>query len=204
MGIYNFDPHQQFSSIDKLPDHRDDGDRLNSPLSLFNHDSMDLAWAERQAEELINLSGAWLTIFKMNRKTGNRDEVWDEDADPTFRNGKKIKGWFAPKPAEAMLKQFGVDIENDATIFFSRANVLQQFGKEMIAEGDIIIVPHNTLHPAQSTDSRDGPMNRIDTYKVMKATDTGNFKYRWLYWSCSCQNILGDPSMQVDHRTEPS
>jgi hypothetical protein len=204
MSQEEIDIRQQFSNIDQQPDWRSDAERLNSPLSLYNHQSRDLAMMERNAEELINLTGAWLTIFRRTRNTGHKDEVWDEDADPTYSNGVKMKGKFAPEPAEAVLTKWGVDIPNNTIIHFSRAAVIKEFGKRMIAEGDIIIVPHNTMSVLQSTDLRDGPANRIDTYRVVKASDTQNFKYRWLYWSCLVQNITGDASIQVDFRQEHS
>ena len=202
--IYDFDAHQQFSSIDKLPDNRSDQEKLDSLLSVYNHGSPDIAYAERLMEEVSNLSGGWITVFKRNRNPGNKDEVWDEDADPTYRKGIKVKGFFAPAPAEITLTKFGVDIENNVTIHFSRAITLHEFGKEMITEGDVLIVPHNTLTAAQSTDLRDGPMNRVDTYRVLKSADTANFKYRWLFWSVTCQNVTGDTSIQVDFRKEIS
>jgi hypothetical protein len=202
--IYNFDPHQQFSNIDKLPDHRSDSEQLNSLLSLFNHDNPDIAYAERTAYELINVSGAWITVYKRARDVGNKDEVFEEDANPKYVNGVRLKGFFVPEPAKTVLLKFGADVENETIVEFSRANVLKLFGRKMISEGDILIVPHNTLAVVQSTDSRDGPLNRIDTYRVLGAYDTGDFKYRWLYWSVKVQNITGDPSIQVDFRSEAS
>lgn len=202
--IYNFDPHQDFVSIDNLPDHRSEEERLNSLLSVYNHQNPDIAYGERLAEEMINLSGAWITVFRRTKKDGHKDEIWEENADPTYRNGIKLKGRFAPQPAEVTLNKFGVDLENKTTIQFSRASVFKTFGKDMIAEGDILIVPHNTLTVVQSTDLRDGPLNRVDTYRVLKANDIGNFKYRWLYWACTVENVTGDKSIQVDFRQEQS
>lgn len=204
MPLYNFDPHQQYSSIDKIPDTRTDEERLNPLLALYNPDSMDMAYAERSADELINLSGAWITVYKRNRKTGHRDEVWDEDADPTYKLGVKMKGLFAPAPAEILLTKFGVDIQNQTTVHFARTAVLKQFGLEMIAEGDVLVIPHNTLTVTQNTDARSGPLNRMDTFRVIKSSDTNNFRYRWLYWSCLVENLTGDVSIQVDHRNEQS
>lgn len=203
-AILNFDPHQQYSSIDKLPDFRSDSERENSPLSVYNHDNPDIAWAERQAEEIINLSGAWITIYKRARNIGNKDEIWDEDADPKYKAGIPIKGKFIPEPAEISLTRFGADLVNQTTIHFARTGVISKFGKEMIAEGDILIIPHNTMAVVQSTDLRDGVHNRVDTYVVKRSSDVGNFKYRWLYWACLVQNITGDPSIQVSFKTNPS
>jgi hypothetical protein len=196
MPIYSFDKHQEFNNIDKIPDFRSDEEKLNSPLSLYNHQSNDIAYAERTAEELINLSGAWITVFK-RRRASNRDDVWEEDPDPTYKNGIKIKGMFAPEPAEITLSRFGVDVENNVTIHFSRSNVMKLFNKAMIAEGDVLLVPHNTMTVVQNIDLRDGPGNRVEKFRVLKSSDTGNFKYRWLYWTVVAQNITGDETIDV-------
>ena len=67
----------------------------------------------------------------------------------------------------------------------------------MISEGDILLIPHNTMAVTQNTDLRDGPGNLIERFRVINGFDTGNFKYRWLYWSCLCENITGDPTIDV-------
>jgi hypothetical protein len=202
MSLYNFDTHQQFVTIDNVPDPRTDAEKLNSMLSVYNHDNNDIALMERQVEELINISGAFVTIFKRNRNQANRDEIFDEDADPTYTRGVKLKGMFIPQPAEAQLTRWGVDIQNQTTIHFSRANVFKTFGKFMITEGDIAIIPHNTLTVAQVTDLREGIGNRLDRYRVIKSSDTVNFKYRWMYWSCILENLTGDTSIDVDFSKE--
>jgi hypothetical protein len=200
MPIYDFDFNQQFSTIDKLPDHRNDSEKLNSSLSVYNHDNPDIAYAERLSEEIINVSGAWVMIFKRRRNEG--DEVWDEDADPTYKRGKRMKGYFVPEPAEISVTRWGVDVENQTTIVFSRAVILREFGNLMVGEGDLIVVPHNSLIGTQFTDMRSGTNNRMDTYRVIKSGDTINFKYRWIYWSCLCQNIIDDKTIDVDFRKE--
>lgn len=201
MPLYNFDSHQEFISIDKIPDNRSDDQKLNSMLSLYNHQKPDLALAERWAEEMINQAGAWLSVYNRTRD-GQRDEVWDENADPTFSKAIKLKGMFAPQPVEAQMTKWGVDTQNQLTIHFSRANVFKLFGNRMIAEGDTIIVPHNTLSVVQNNDLREGVGNRMDRYRVIKANDTGNFHYRWLFWSCLSENLTGDKTIDVQHSKE--
>lgn len=203
MSIHDFDFQQKFTNIDKLPDHRSDAEKFNSKISVYNHDSEDLAYAERLAEEIINISGAVITVFKRRRNEAGGDEVWEEDADPTYKHGVRIKGRFAPEPAEISLTRWGVDVPNQTTISFARAVILKQFGKEMIAEGDVLVVPHNTLIGTQFTDIRDGASNRMDQYRVLKSGDAGNFKYRWIYWNVLAEALSGDDTIQVDFRKEP-
>lgn len=202
MGVYDFNFQQKFMTIDMLPDHRDENDRLNSLLSVYNHDNPDIAYAERLSEEIINISGAWVTIYKRNRNQANKDEIWEEDADPTYKGGIKIKGRFVPTPAEISLTRWGVDVPNQTTVTFSRAIVYKEFKHFMIVEGDLLVVPHNTLIGTQFPDLRDGVNNRMDTFRVIKSSDTGNFKYRWLYWSCLVENITGDKSIDIEFRKE--
>jgi hypothetical protein len=199
MGIHNFNTGQEFVSIDKIPDHRSDDEKLFSPLAVYNHDSPDIAYAERLAEELVNLSGAWVTIFPRTQNHGIVDEVWDEDRDPTYKSGIKFKGQFAPAAPDIELLKWGVDIANKCTISFSRAAIFKQFGKRMLTVGDIIELPHNTLSPLQTSTPYESS-DMLNRYRILNAADDGNFKYRWLYWKCICENITGDSTIDVEHR----
>jgi len=200
--IYDFDDKQKFSTIDKLPDFRSDSEQLNSLLSIYNHDSPDITYAERLAYEWINIAGAWITVFKRTQNKGNKDELWEEDADPTYYKGVKIKGYFVPQPAENSITRWGVDTQNQITMHFSRTSIFKTFGDKMIADGDVIVVPHNTMTVTQNNDLRSGIGNRMDRYRVIKAWDTGNMRYRWLYWSCILENLLGDKSINVEFPAE--
>ena len=200
--IYNFDDKQKFSTIDNLPDFRSDSEQQNSLVSIYNHDNPDIAYAERLAYEWINISGAWVMVFKRTQNRGNKDELWEEDADPTYYKGIKIKGYLLLQPAENTLTRWGVDTQNQVTIHFSRASILHTFGAKMIADGDVIIVPHNTLTVTQNNDLRTGVGNRMDRYRVIKACDTGNSRFRWLYWTVQAENLLGDKSVAVEFPLE--
>lgn len=195
--LYNFDRHQDYTSIESVPDFRSDADRTLSPLSIYNQQKPDIGYAERMAQEIVNISGAPVIIFKRTRNIAKRDDIYDEDADPTYERGIVMKGYFSPQPAESQLTKWGVDTPNTMTINFSRSDVLGQFGERMIADGDIIIAPHNTLIVTTNTDLYQGIGNRMDRFRVIKANDTGNFHYRWLYWSCILENLTGDKSIDV-------
>jgi hypothetical protein len=199
MAIHNFDKQQKFTSIDELPDHRDEGERLFSPFAVYNHDSPDIAHAERTAEELINISGAWVTIFARSDNRGVQNETWDTDPDPVYKNGVQLKGFFAPEEVKMQLTKWGLDTENKTIIMFSRAVILKEFGKRMVRAGDVIDLPHNTLSPAQQADIG-GLRNRIDKFRVLDSSDSGNFKYRWLYWVCQLEALTGGKTVQVEHK----
>ena len=197
MPIYNFDNKQSYVTIDKVPDFRSDEEKLNSLLSIYNHGNPDIAYAERLAEEIINISGAWVTVYPRAINSGNRDDIWDEDADPKFHRGVKLKGYFAPKPVAAQMTKWGIDAPNQTSVWFSRANIYKLFGNRMVTEGDIIILPHNTMSVIQD-DNRDGLGTKMDRFRVISASDQGNFKFRWIYWVCACENITGDPTVDVE------
>lgn len=198
MGIHNFSTKQEYISIDKLPDHRSDDERFFSPLATYNHDSADIAYAERLAEEIVNLSGAWVTVF-LRTDNASADEVWEEDPDPTYRSGVLMKGFFAPEPANLELTKWGIDSPNKSTIIFSRAALYKSFGDRLIRPGDIIEAPHNTMTQA-ATPTPYESSDKFDRYRVLNGVDSGNFKYRWLYWNCVTELITGDATIDVEHR----
>ena len=200
MGIHNFQSTgQEFISIDKIPDHRSEDEKTNSPLAIYNHDSPDIAYAERLAEELINLSGAWVTLFLRTDNLGSADEIWDEDPDPTYKNGMKLKGYFVPEPPNVELTKWGVDVPNKTAVIFSRAILFKALERRMVRPGDIIEVPHNTLSPIQNSTPHES-RNTMKRYRVLNAADSGNFRYRWLYYKCSVELLTGDVTIDVEHR----
>lgn len=197
--IYDFSDKQQFISIDKVPDFRSDQEKLLSPLSVYDHDNVDIAYAERLAEELVNICGAWITYFARTNNAGGVDEVWDEDADPTYKSGLKMKAFFAPKPIEIELTKWGVDAPNKTVVIFSRAVLIQTLGEKRLPRpGDVIEVPHNTLVPIVAPDGMSGI--RMDKYRIINVQDTGMFKYRWLYYSATVESLTGDQTIQIEHR----
>ena len=198
MGLHNFDTKQEFISIDALPDFRTEEQKQFTPLSVYNHDNPDLAFAERKAEEIINISGAWIVIFPRTNNSG-ADEVWEEDPDPTYKSGVKLKGYFVPQPVVIELTRCGIDSQNKTSVVFSRAILFKEFGKRMLRPGDVFEVPHNTLTPLQEAEPG-GKSNRMDKYRIINASDIGNFLYRWLYYKCDVEALTGDITIQLEHR----
>ena len=199
MSLYNFSTNQEFTSIDQFADFRTENEKQFTPLSVFNHDNPALAFAEKKAEEIINISGAWLTIFPRTNNSGTADEVWEEDGDPTYKSGVKLKGYFVPQPVNIELTRWGIDSQNKTSVIFARAIVFGRFGERMLRPGDVFEIPHNTLTPLQVAEPG-GKSNRMDKFRVLNASDIGNFLYRWLYWKCDVEALTGDITIQVDHR----
>jgi hypothetical protein len=186
---FNFSVDERILSIDDVPDNRSDVEKQFSPLSVFNHLKPDLGYAERLAEEAINISGAWLMIFA---RTDNEDfnKTYEEDPNPTYKNGVRLKGYFKPEPLQLQLTKWGVDAPNTTTVVFARSAILDAFGqKRMIRPGDMLEIPHNSTGLVRSR-----------RFRVVDAQDTGNFQYRWLYFSALVENIPDDKALAIDHR----
>jgi hypothetical protein len=189
VAIHNFDGTNKdvYSSMDKIPDYRSDADRLQSPLSA-HQDKIDIALAERQSEEAINVSGGWTIIYKRVRH-GGYDEVWEEEADPMYESGKKFKGLFKPQPITSDLTKWGIDNPSKVVIIYSRAVIFKNFGDRLIKIGDIIQTPQNSLIYKD--------MRRL---RVTNVAETGMYMYRWLYLTVSAEFITGDISLNIKHK----
>lgn len=186
---FNFSIDERYVSIEDVPDNRTDIERMFTPLSVYNHMKPDIGYAERMAEELIHISGAWLMVFV---RTDNADvnKTWDEDPNPSYKNGIRLKGYFKPEPVGLELTKFGVDSPNQTTVTFARTEILSLFGqKRMVRAGDILEVPHNSIGQI-----------RVRRFRIVDSQDVGNFHYRWLYFQCLIENITGDKALNIDHK----
>jgi hypothetical protein len=195
MPIYNFNPRNvQVSSAGAVPDMRSDIEKEFSQLSLFNHDKPDLGYAETMAEELINLSGAWVTVFKKIPKGDNEDkEVWDEDADPLYTSGSDIKAYIKVDTVSYEYTRWGIDNPLKLKIIFSRAAILRKFADKLIVLGDVIRVPYGAAFSMLAQEPRQF------FFRVLNAYDSGNFMYRWLYYTAMTELLTGDKAIKIRH-----
>ncbi len=179
---------KRVSDVDDIPDFmsvaadfRSDSEQFNSPLSLFANEAPDLKMARKLVDESININGAVVNIYL---RTDNADynDVWDEDADPTYWNPFKIKGFFKPSALDLELKKSGVDIENKMEISFSHRQIYIACRERMLRVGDVVKVPFN------------GAQKDIAPkfYRVVNASPSGNFRYNWLYITCKLESLTGD------------
>lgn len=192
MSLHNFDFYsEKFSTIDQVPDNRSEAQKRNSLLSQYNHGNPDVAYGERLSEEVINLSGAWVSL---HMRLPNNDELgeaplWEDDADPMYDNPKDFKAWFKPDPLEMSLTKWGVDFEVKSTFVFSRAVLLKEIGERLIVPGDVIEAPYNV---PSFPDNPQGPKY----FRVLNAAHIGNFRYRWLYIECDTELLTGDEALR--------
>lgn len=189
MAIHNFsvdtgDPsHGKYYSIHES--FRSDIEQRHSPLAIHDEESPDIKMARRMAEEMINVSGAEVKVHTRTDNADN-DNVWDEDADPTYWPAVNMKAFFKPEPLHQELLEFGVDHENSTEIVFSHYQVITKFGKRMLRTGDVIQIPYNDAYFQNKN------------YRVLNATPTGNFRYVWLYLTCHVQILTADITVRTE------
>lgn len=190
MAIYSFDTNSgQFSTANSVPDFRSPAEQANSPLSLYNNP--DTGYAARMAAELINIAGAMVTLYlKEPKKDAKEIEVWDEDADPIYRNGISLKAFFKPEPTQQELTRWGFDQRLRITAVFSRSSLLSNplIGKRMLLPGDVVDAPYNL-----PSNFDYGPFR----FRVINTKQTGFFEYQWLYVEAACELITGDQALRV-------
>jgi len=165
---------------------RGDVESRNPLIQVHDTESNDHKLAGSLANELINISGAELLVY-VRTDNNNFDEVWEEDADPTYYSAVRIKGFFVPQPKEVTLTPWGVDTENQTTVTFSKSQVISEFGERCVRIGDVIEIPYNASGTV-----------RPDRYRVLNAYDSGNFRFEWYYWNCVVENLTNDITVDVD------
>ena len=190
MAIHDFNQQKElFVTIDKVPDFRSEVEKQLTPLSIYNHHKSDIALAERWSEEIINVSGAWISLHLKMPKPPDADEVWDEDADPVYDNPKDFKAWFKPEHTMFELTRWGLDVALPITVVFSRAVLMKEIGERLIQVGDVIEAPYNI---PSLPENPSGPKY----FRALNVKNTGNFMYRWLYIECHCELITGDRALR--------
>lgn len=166
---------------------------------IFDPDSPEIANMEKQAFEYIQYSGAPTHIYLRTNDLGQVDDVWEEDSNPIYDPAVPIKGQFVPDKMALALTKYGLDTKVQFEIHYSRAQLLSEFGNRLIRNGDVIGIPHNTLVQTQNTEFIDGQLGLANKFRVISATDTGNYNYRWLYWTCIVELLTGNFTVRPDN-----
>lgn len=174
---------EAFDSV--MESYRSDIEQRNTPLALHDPDSVEIRLARNLADEVINVSGAELKVF-VRTENGDFDAVWDEDPDPTYWNPMLIKGIFKPKPIEVELKKWGAEAINKTEVFFTHRQIYNLLGNRMLRTGDVIQVPFNATPIS--------PKN----YRILNATPSGQFRYVWLYLTCTIETLTADISVRPE------
>jgi len=118
------------------------------------------------------------------------DDVWDEDADPLYRQGINLKAWFKVDSLNLELTRYGIDSPLQVVCVFARAVLAKAVGLEQLVNlGDVIEMPYGAPKLR-------GPAR----FRVLNAYDSGNWQYRWLYYTAVCELVTGDKSLRVTHQ----
>lgn len=168
-----------FDSI--IESNRSDVEQRHTLVAIHDPESADVKLARLQAKEQINVSGAEVIIY-LRTDNNDHDSVWSEDPDPTYWNPIYIKGFFKPKPLEAELKQWGVEVINKTEIVFDHHEIFTLIGDRMLRPGDVVKLPYNAATASLN------PQN----FRILNATPSGNFRYMWLYLTCQLETLTAD------------
>jgi len=166
-------------------DFRSEVEQRYTQVAIYQPDSNDLKQARKQADEIINVSGAEVKVYART-ENNDYDPVWDSDPDPTYWNCVSLKAYFKPQPLEAELKKWGAEIINKTEIVFSHRHLYEEFGPRMLRTGDVIQIPYNAATTATA------PKN----YRVTNGSPTGNFRYNWLYFTCQVEVLTADVTVR--------
>lgn len=170
-----------------LATNRSDIEQRHTPVAIHDNQSADIRMARSQVREMIQVSGAEVTIY-LRTDNADFDNVWDEDADPTYWNPIKIKGYFKPQPLEAELKIWGAEIINKTEVIFDHHEINNLVGERMLRAGDVVQLPYNAATVATS------PRN----YRILNTTPSGNFRYTWLYLTCQMETLTADITVRPE------
>ena len=164
---------------------RSDMERTHPLIQIHDTNNADHGLAASISDEIINISGASVLVY-VRAESESYDDVYDEEPDPVYKRPKRLKAYFPPQPISAQLGPWGIDVENKATVVFSKEQVYREFGDRMVKIGDVIELPYN------------GSGIRLDRFRVLNAFDFGNFKFNWLYWNCQCENLTNDITVEPE------
>lgn len=191
---FDFDDElqQAYSSLQDAKDFRTDSEKATSKIAIYDHSNPEIANMEMEALNLIQDAGAPTLVFRRTDDTGQTDDTYNETSNPTYIQPDLIKGLYKPESMSLAKVKWGIDVNVKMKINYSRAFLLGLYGSRLIRTGDVIAIPHNTLIQTQSTEYLEGKVNRLDKFRVTQGSDTGNFNYRWLYWTVDIEPLSGD------------
>ncbi len=188
MAVYDFGTAVGMSDSDftaAISDYRSDSEQANPSLSVYNPDAPEIATARTLADEMINISGAPVRVY-LRTNNADYDYVWEEDPDPTYWNPISLKGFYKPAPLEAELKKWGVDSVNRGEIIFSHKQIFELCGERMLRTGDVVELNYNSATKATN------PKH----YRIINTTPSGNFRYVWLYITCTIETLAADVAVK--------
>lgn len=188
--IYKFSEDDRVANdvpLDQLrPDFRSETEQVFPLVQTHSQSAPDLALAARLARESIHVSGGLLDLYHRTDNSDN-DKVWDEDADPTYYQPIRMKAFYPPKPAEVAVQKTGPDSPIKVEVTFAYAELVEFFGKRLIRPGDVVRLPYHMLGYIEP-----------EYFEVINVSQTGNYRYNWLYLTCVVESQLHDISISPE------
>jgi len=176
-----------------ITSYQSDVEQESSALSIYNPSNPEILTARALADEMINISGAEVKVY-LRTDNADFDAVWDEDPDPTYWDMVVMKAYFKPDSIQSELKEWGIDTLNKTEVIFSHRQLYEKFGERMLRPGDVLKLPYNAVSKSLSP----------TTYRIVNATPSGNFKYTWLYFTCSVESITQDVTVKPTQDVQPN
>lgn len=189
MSLYDFGSREDQPGanyfLSQSADNRTESEKQESTLSIYNPDAPEIMSARTQADETINISGAFIKVYP-RAESANYDLVWEEDADPVYLNHHKIKAFFKPANLKIELEKWGIDTSAPTEVVFSHRQLYELLGERMLRAGDVLYLPFNaaSINPTH--------------YKITNGAPSGNFRYTWLYFTCQAVVLKADATIRVD------
>lgn len=153
-------------------------------FQVEDYDAADIATARATAAEMMEAQGASINVY-VRTNNADIDEVFEEDADPTYENPVPLKAFFTPQPLQQELTLWGVDRPNKVEIVLLRDSVIRHWPNRTLRPGDILEIPYNSV--VQSAPKY---------FQVDNAFDSGNYRFVWLYLSCQCTAMTGEVNLR--------
>jgi hypothetical protein len=108
-----------------------------SLLRMFDEDNPDIGLFNSIDQEIINLGGSKMTIYKYEREDTNIDDLYGEDTFKKTYTRRYAVGHYEPSLIEENLSEFGIELQNDQFFTFNKTYIEALLGRDLLP-GDII------------------------------------------------------------------
>lgn len=116
-----------------------DIDAGDSMLSFYDKTNPDINLFNLVDDEMIRISGSKLYYYKYMRTEASFDDVYMEERSKVINDQPiVVHAFYAPKPMEEDLGQFGITVENDQIFTFNKSYIEQKIGRTPIP-GDVVM-----------------------------------------------------------------
>ncbi len=144
-------------------------------LDLFDQNNNDLNLFNLIDQEIIQLAGADILVYKYFR-SDNHDDVYGEERNKVIsKEGILVVGQYEPKPMEENLSEFGIEISNDQIFTFNKSYIEQKLGRGFIP-GDVLKpkfqnIKYKVIESQEDSFAIFGVYHLVVTAKILRDSD---------------------------------